>query len=78
MPTFKLEGRALVAKGAAAEHCSFHLMSYEAMRVHEAELKRYKLGKGSIQFPADKPLPAALVAKIVKTRIAEVEKKARR
>jgi uncharacterized protein YdhG (YjbR/CyaY superfamily) len=78
VPTFKQDGRALVAYGAAAEHCSFYLMSYDTMRVHAAELKSYKLGKGSIQFPADKPLPGALVAKIVRTRIAEVEKKARR
>jgi uncharacterized protein YdhG (YjbR/CyaY superfamily) len=41
------------------------------MRAFAAELKDYKQGKGSIQFAADRPLPAALVTKLVKARIAE-------
>jgi uncharacterized protein YdhG (YjbR/CyaY superfamily) len=72
VPTFKLDGRTLVGFGAATAHCTFYLMSYAAMRTHAAELKDYALGKGSIQFPANKPLPAALVTKLVKTRVTEV------
>jgi uncharacterized protein YdhG (YjbR/CyaY superfamily) len=41
------------------------------------ELKKYKTSKGTIQFPVDKPLPKALVAKLVKARVAQNEKKAR-
>jgi uncharacterized protein YdhG (YjbR/CyaY superfamily) len=48
-------------------------MSYAAMRSQAAALKGYKLGKGSVQFPADKPLPATLVRRLVKARIAELE-----
>ena len=44
------------------------------MRAHAAELKDYDVGKGCIRFPADKPLPTALVTKLVKARITENQK----
>jgi len=42
------------------------------------ELKPYFSGKGTLRFPADKPLPAALVRRIVKARIEENEARRRR
>ncbi len=72
VPTFKHNG-GLVAFAAFPDHCSFFVMSPKVMRAHAAELKGYKLGKGSIRFPASKPLPAALVTKLVKARVAENE-----
>jgi uncharacterized protein YdhG (YjbR/CyaY superfamily) len=42
------------------------------------ELKSYSISKGTIQFPTDKPLPAALVKKMVKLRIGQIESKKRR
>jgi len=72
VPTFKQNG-GLVAYAAFPDHCSFFVMSTEVMRAHAAELASYPIGKGSIRFPADKPLPAALVRKLVKARIAENE-----
>lgn len=74
VPMFKLDGRPLVSFGAGAAHCAFYVMSPAVMRAHAAELRNYEVGKGSIRFPADKPLSAALVTKLVKARIAEVEK----
>jgi len=72
VPVFKLDGKPLVGFGATTAHCTFYVMSTsDAMRRRLAELKGYKLGGGSIQFPADKPLPDALVTKLVKARIAE-------
>jgi uncharacterized protein YdhG (YjbR/CyaY superfamily) len=41
----------------------------------KAELKPFKVSKGTIQFPVDQPFPAALLKRIVKARIAEVESK---
>ena len=75
VPVFKLDGKPLVGFGAATAHCTFYVMSTSAaMRERLSALKGYKLGGGSIQFPADKPLPAALVTTLVKARIAENKK----
>jgi uncharacterized protein YdhG (YjbR/CyaY superfamily) len=41
------------------------------------ELKDFRVSKGTIHFPVDKPLPAALLKKMVKARIAEMESKKR-
>jgi uncharacterized protein YdhG (YjbR/CyaY superfamily) len=78
VPMFKLDGRPLVSVGYGADHCSFYVQSPAVMTAHAAELKAYATGKGSIRFAADEPLPAALVTKLVKARIAEVGKKAYR
>ena len=61
----------LVAFGATANHCAFYLMSSSTVAAHKDELKDYDTSKGTIRFPANKPLPAALVRKLVKARIAE-------
>ena len=75
VPVFKLDGKPLVGFGAATVHCTVFVMSTsDAMRARLAALKGYKLGGGSIQFPADKPLPTTLVTTLVKARIAENKK----
>ena len=71
LATFRLDGKPLVALGASANHCAFYLMSGFTVATHKDELKGYDTSKGTIRFPADKPLPAALVRKLVKARIAE-------
>lgn len=71
VPMFRLDGKNLVSYGAATNHCSFYVQSPAVMRAFAAELKDYKQGKGSIQFAADRPLPAALVTRLVKARIVE-------
>jgi uncharacterized protein YdhG (YjbR/CyaY superfamily) len=72
MPSFHYKG-GLVAYAAFKEHCSFFPMSGSLVGEFAEELKGYKTSKGTIQFPIDKPLPAALVKKMVKTRIAQNE-----
>ena len=61
----------LVAFGATANHCAFYLMSSSTVEAHKDDLKDYDTSKGTIRFQADKPLPVALVRKLVKARIAE-------
>jgi uncharacterized protein YdhG (YjbR/CyaY superfamily) len=73
MPTFKIQGRAMLAFAAFKNHCSIFPMSYAFIRAHEDELNPYYTSKGTIRFTVEKPLPAALVKQLVKTRIKEIE-----
>jgi len=70
IPAFRLGGRLLVAFGAAANHCAFYPGSFP-VETHKDELKAYDTSKGTVRFRPDSPLPATLVRKLVKTRIAE-------
>lgn len=70
IPAFRLDGRLLVGLGAAANHCAFYPGAFP-IEAHRKELEAYDTSKGTIRFPADRPLPAPLVHKLVKTRIAE-------
>lgn len=71
LAAFRLDGRMLVALGATPKHCAFYLMSSSTAEAHKDDLKGYDTSKGTIRFQADGPLPAALVRKLVKARIAE-------
>ena len=55
-------------------HYALYGLGSRVTKAHAAELKPYLQTKGTIQLPADKPLPYALVTKLVKARIAEIEK----
>ena len=68
MPGFRYDGRMLVWFGAAAKHCAFYPGG--VVRVYAKELAAFETSKGTIRFQPDRPLPAALVRKIVKERIA--------
>jgi uncharacterized protein YdhG (YjbR/CyaY superfamily) len=54
-------------------HIALYGTSYDFIKAHAAELKPYVQSKGTLQFPADKPLPYPLVTRIVKDRVAEIE-----
>ena len=71
IPAYRLEGRLLVAFGAAKKHCSFFPMSSATLKRHQKELRGYETSKGTIRFSIDEPLPARLVGKIVKARMAQ-------
>lgn len=70
LPAFRMDGRVLVWFGAAATHCAFYPGAHP-IAAHEDELDGYVTSKGTIRFSADAPLPATLVRRLVKTRIAE-------
>lgn len=78
IPAFKYKG-SLVAYAAFADHCSFFPMSATLIRTKfKKELKGFDTATGTIRFPLDKPLPAVLVKKIVRARIAEKKRQSRR
>lgn len=78
IPTFKLKGHYLVYFAGYKNHIGF----YPAPRGNDAfkkELSVYKGGKGTVQFPIDKPMPVNLITKIVKFRVKEnLEKEGKR
>ena len=71
LPAFRLDGKVLVAFGGTARHCALYLMSSSTVEAHKGELGDYDTSKGVIRFQAQDPLPATLVRKLVKSRIAE-------
>jgi uncharacterized protein YdhG (YjbR/CyaY superfamily) len=71
LAAFRLEGRMLVAFGATPNHCAFFPMSSLTVEAHKDALRDFDTSKGTIRFQPDKPLPTALVRKLVKARMAE-------
>ena len=75
LAAFLLNGKPLVAIGASTNHCAFYPMTGHTVAESKDDLKDYETSKGAIRFTTDKPLPATLVKKLVKARIAENEAK---
>ena len=73
VPAFKYRGRPLVSFGAGKDHCAFYVQSPVVMVAHRDELAGYDTAKGTIRFAPNEPLPAGLVTKLVKARIAETD-----
>jgi len=68
VPTFKHKGRMLVSYAGFQKHCSF-FPGAGPIEAHQKELRPFSTSKGTIRFTPERPLPAALVKKLVKTRI---------
>jgi uncharacterized protein YdhG (YjbR/CyaY superfamily) len=72
VPMFKLNGKGVISMSAKKDYCSLHLMSPPLAKAMESELKKYLKGV-TLHFKPDKPLPVALVKKIVKARLKEMK-----
>jgi uncharacterized protein YdhG (YjbR/CyaY superfamily) len=77
IPAFRYKG-ALVAYAAFKKHCSFFPMGSSVLDEFADEVAAYRTAKGTLQFAPDKPLPAALVKKMVKARVKQNEAKPKR
>ena len=75
IPTFDLNGRHLVHFAGYAKHIGFYPVP-SGMEAFKEELKPYKSGKGSAQFPLGQPLPTDLIRRIVEFRVEENTRKA--
>lgn len=72
MPAFRLDGRFLVSYEAFKAHYSLFPWSDAMVAELGEDLTQYAVGKGTIRFPADEPIPLDLVARIVEIRTREV------
>ncbi len=75
MPGFLLHGHGFVSYAAFNDHYSLFPMGSEAIAAHRQELGSRVTGKGTIRFEYGEPLPAALVKKVVRTRLVQATAK---
>jgi uncharacterized protein YdhG (YjbR/CyaY superfamily) len=73
IPAFR-HGEIVIWFAAFANHCSL-FPTKRIIEMFRDELKPYTLAKGTIQFPTHKPLPAAIIKKMVKARLAQIAAK---
>jgi len=73
VPTFNYRGRFLVSFAAKGNRCSFFVRNLDVMTAHRAELARFATSGATIHFSPDQRLPEALVAKLVKARMAQTD-----
>lgn len=73
VPGFTYQGRPIISYKASKNHCSFFVMSNQTLKGFKKEIDKYDTDTGTIRFPVGGKLPAGLVKKLVKARMAETD-----
>ena len=71
LPAFRIDGKVVVGFGAGVRHCALYPWSGGIIARFAAELEGYETSKGTIRFQPERPLPATLLRRIVKARVAD-------
>ena len=72
IPAFRLDGKVLVYCAAWKEHTSLYPLTAGMREACEKDMARFETSKGTVRFPDDKPLPGAVVKRLVKARVREL------
>ena len=78
IPAFRLHGKLMLWAAAWKDHYSMYPLTEAMLEEYQAEIATYETSKGTIRFPADKPLPKDLIKKLVRVRAGELKAKADR
>jgi uncharacterized protein YdhG (YjbR/CyaY superfamily) len=73
VPALRYKGKTVVGFGATAKHLALYVMFGDALRALEADLKDFDATSRVIRFSSSAPLPSALIRKIVRFRLAEID-----
>lgn len=75
IPAYKFNGRILLYFAGWKEHTSIYPASDAMVAAFEGALDKYRVSKGTLRFPLEKPVPVALIARIAKFRAQEIARK---
>jgi uncharacterized protein YdhG (YjbR/CyaY superfamily) len=70
---YKVDGRPFVYCGGFTQHVSLYPVTAAMRRDHAGEIEAFHASKGTLKFPLDRPLPAALIKRLLKTRLKEMQ-----
>ena len=77
VPAFRVRGKTVAGFAAFQNHLSYLPFSGSVLSQLADELEGYTMTKSSLHFPVDRPLPKALVKKLIALRLAEVDRRSR-
>lgn len=75
LPAFKVNGRILVWYAGWKAHCSIYPFSARELRAAGVDPGKFKTSRGTVHLPLDKALPETLVRKLVRTRLATIDRR---